>query len=107
LTSDHAPQGQNLWDGKPAGVVSVTPYQMGAMAASHAVRQALVYLNMPAMQQPEAYIAKVRDLLDSRGALKNRNTRKILAEFMVAFERWITRVGGDTAADFDAFMKER
>lgn len=102
------PQGQNLWDGKPAGVVSVTPYQMGAMAANHAVRQALVYLNMPAMQQPEAYIAKVRDLLDSRGALKNRNTRKILAEFMVAFERWITRVGGDTAAaDFDAFMKER
>jgi NAD(P)H-dependent FMN reductase/ketosteroid isomerase-like protein len=101
------PQGQNLWDGKPAGVVSVTPYQMGAMAANHAVRQALVYLNMPAMQQPEAYIAKVRDLLDSRGALKNRTTRKLLAEFMVAFERWITRVGGDATADFDAFMKDR
>jgi chromate reductase len=32
------PQGRNLWDGKPAGVVSVTPYQMGAMAANHAVR---------------------------------------------------------------------
>jgi chromate reductase len=71
-------------------VVSVTPYQMGAMAANHAVRQALVYLNMPAMQQPEAYIAKVRDLLVSRGALKNRKTRKFVAEFMAAFERWIT-----------------
>jgi NAD(P)H-dependent FMN reductase/ketosteroid isomerase-like protein len=102
------PEGQNLWDGKPAGVVSVTPYQQGAMAANHAVRQALVYLSMPAMQQPEAYISKVRDLLDSRGALKNRKTRKILTEFMAAFERWITRVGGDTAAaDFDAFMRER
>jgi NAD(P)H-dependent FMN reductase/ketosteroid isomerase-like protein len=102
------PDGRNLWDGKPAGVVSVTPYQMGAMAANHAVRQALVYLNMPAMQQPEAYIAKVRDLLDSRGALKNRKTRKFVAEFMAAFERWITRVGGDAAAaDFDVFMKER
>jgi NAD(P)H-dependent FMN reductase/ketosteroid isomerase-like protein len=102
------PEGQNLWDGKPAGVVSVTPYQTGAMAANHAVRQALVYLNMPAMQQPEAYISKVRDLLDSHGALKNRKTRKFLSEFMTAFESWIARVAGDTAAaDFDAFMQER
>jgi NAD(P)H-dependent FMN reductase len=31
-----------------AGIVSVTPYQMGAMAANHAVRQVLVFLNMPA-----------------------------------------------------------
>jgi NAD(P)H-dependent FMN reductase/ketosteroid isomerase-like protein len=102
------PAGQNLWDGKPAGVVSVTPYQMGAMAANHAVRQALVYLNMPAMQQPEAYVAKVRDLLDSHGTLKNRKTRQFLAEFMVAFQRWIARVAGDdSAADFDSFMKQR
>jgi hypothetical protein len=67
-----------------------------------------VYLNIPAMQQPEAYIAKVGELLDSRGALKHRKTRKFLAEFMAAFGRWITRVGGNTAAAaFDAFMKER
>jgi NAD(P)H-dependent FMN reductase/ketosteroid isomerase-like protein len=102
------PQGQNLWDGKPAGVVSVTPYQMGAMAANHAVRQALVYLNMPAMQQPEAYVAKVTELLDSRGALKNRKTRQLLTEFMAAFERWVGRLAADTAAaDFNSFMKQR
>lgn len=102
------PAGENLWDGKPAAVVSVTPFKMGAMAANHAVRQALVYLNMPAMQQPEAYIANVRDLLDSRGALTNRKTRKFLADFMAAFESWIERVTGHgSAADFDAFMKER
>jgi NAD(P)H-dependent FMN reductase/ketosteroid isomerase-like protein len=102
------PQGQNLWDGKPAGIVSVTPYQMGAMAANHAVRQALVFLNMPAMQQPEAYVGNVRDLLDSRGALKNRKTRKFLADFMVALERWIASVTSNaSAAEFDAFVKER
>jgi NAD(P)H-dependent FMN reductase len=88
------PQGQNRWDGKPAGVVSVTPYQSGGMAANHAVRQALVYINMPAMQQPEAYISKVADLLDARGALKNPKTRQFLTQFMGAFERWIVRVAG-------------
>jgi NAD(P)H-dependent FMN reductase/ketosteroid isomerase-like protein len=102
------PEGRNLWDGKPAGVVSVTPYQMGAMAANHAVRQALVYLNMPVMQQPEAYLAKVREVLDSRGALKNVKTRKFLTKFMAAFESWIVRAATDTsAADFDAFMQDR
>jgi NAD(P)H-dependent FMN reductase/ketosteroid isomerase-like protein len=102
------PQGQNLWDGKPAGIISVTPYQMGAMAANHAVRQALVFLNMPAMQQPEAYIGNVRELLDSRGALQNRKTRKFLGDFMAAFERWIAGVAGDaTAKDFDSFVKDR
>jgi NAD(P)H-dependent FMN reductase/ketosteroid isomerase-like protein len=101
------PEGKNLWDGKPAGVVSVTPYQSGAMAANHAIRQALVYLNMPAMQQPEAYIAKVSELLDSRGALKNPKTRKFLSDFMAAFERFIGRFEANTAADFAAFVKER
>lgn len=102
------PQGKNLWDGKPAAVVSVTPYQMGAMAANHAVRQALVYLNMPVMQQPEAYIAKAGELLDSRGALKNRGTRKFLSDFMAAFERFSARFDDNgSSADFDAFVKER
>jgi NAD(P)H-dependent FMN reductase/ketosteroid isomerase-like protein len=102
------PEGKNLWDGKPAGIVSVTPYQMGAMAANHAVRQALVFLNMPAMQQPEAYIGNVKDLLDSRGALKNLKTRKFLSDFLAAFERWAVRVAGDDAGThFDAFLKER
>jgi NAD(P)H-dependent FMN reductase/ketosteroid isomerase-like protein len=102
------PVGKNLWDGKPAGIVGVTPYQMGAMAANHAVRQALIFLNMPAMQQPEAYIGNVKDLLDSRGALKNLKTRRFLSAFMAAFERWAVRVAGvDSGADFGAFLKER
>lgn len=102
------PQGRNLWDGKPAAVVSVTPYQLGGIAANHAVRQALVYINMPAMQQPEAYIANVGDLLDARGELKNMKTRRFLGDFMAAFERWIARVAGEaSAADFAAFIEKR
>ncbi|MGX7348349.1 NADPH-dependent FMN reductase [Aerococcus vaginalis] len=50
------PLGQNVWDGKPALIVSQSSGAMGGMAANHAVRQALVFLNMQPMQQPELYV---------------------------------------------------
>src|SRR5690242_9661101 len=55
------PYGQSTLDGKPAGVVSVTPYQLGAFGANHALRQTFSFLNMPVMQQPEAYIGNAGD----------------------------------------------
>jgi NAD(P)H-dependent FMN reductase len=83
------PQGKNLWDGKPAGIISVTPYQLGAFGANHAVRQALVFINVPVMQQPEAYIGKVEELLDTDGRLKNADTGKLLTKFMNALADWV------------------
>lgn len=82
------PQGKSVWDGKPAGIVSVTPYKLGALGANHALRQALVYLNVPAMQQPEAYIANAGELFDGDGKLKSDETNKIFTQFMAAFDRW-------------------
>ena len=48
------PYGESAWNGKPAAVVSVTPGAMGGFGANHAIRQSLVFLNMPVLQQPEA-----------------------------------------------------
>jgi NAD(P)H-dependent FMN reductase/ketosteroid isomerase-like protein len=102
------PQGQNLWDGKPAAVISVTPYKLGAFGANHHVRQALVFLNMPAMPQPEAYIGGAGDLFDTDGDLKDEGAAKFLAHFMAAFETWALRIGGHaTDAGFEAFMDRR
>jgi NAD(P)H-dependent FMN reductase len=86
------PQGKNAYDGMPAGVVSVTPYGMGAFGANHALRQTFVFLNMPVMQQPEAYIGNVGDLLDEDGKLKTGDTPEFLAKFMRAFGSWVTTV---------------
>jgi chromate reductase len=82
------PQGKSVWDGKPAGIVSVTPYKLGAFGANHALRQALVYLNVPAMQQPEAYIANAGELFDAEGKVKTEETKKIFTQFMAAFGQW-------------------
>jgi NAD(P)H-dependent FMN reductase len=88
------PYGGNLWNSMPAGVVSVTPYTSGAMGANHALRQTFIYLNMPAMQQPEAYISNAGELVDAEGKIMNEKTGEILTDYMGAFAKWIDAVRG-------------
>jgi NAD(P)H-dependent FMN reductase len=85
------PQGKNVFDGLPAGVVSVTPYKMGAFGANHALRQTFAFLNMLVMQQPEAYIGGVADLFDEKGALKSGETKTFFDIFLGAFDSWVHR----------------
>jgi chromate reductase, NAD(P)H dehydrogenase (quinone) len=83
------PYGKNAWNGKPGAVVSVAPGAIGGFGANHNLRQSLVFLNVPAMQQPEAYIGKAADLFDERGDLANESTREFAAKFMDAFAAWV------------------
>jgi chromate reductase len=85
------PYGKNAWNGKPGAVVSVSPGAIGAFGANHHLRQMLVFLNVPAMQQPEAYIGGADKLFDAAGNLTNDGTREFLTKFMAAFEIWVTR----------------
>lgn len=83
------PVGKSVWDGKPGAVVSVSPGAIGAFGANHHLRQSLVFLNVPALQQPEVYLGGVADLVDAEGNITNEGTRAFLATFMNAFARWI------------------
>lgn len=83
------PYGKNAFDGKPAAVVSVTPGALGAFGANHHLRQSLVFLNMPVLQQPEMYLAGVGDWFDDQGRLKKDDTRAFLAKFAQVFAAWI------------------
>ncbi len=83
------PYGHSVWDRKPAAVVSVSPGAIGGFGANHHLRQSLVFLNVPAMPQPEAYIGGAATLFDKEGNLTNDGTRKFLKSFMEAFAAWI------------------
>ena len=50
------PYGKSIWSGKPAAVVSVSPGAISGFGANHHLRQSLVFLDMPTLQQPEANI---------------------------------------------------
>ncbi len=85
------PYGASAWAGKPAAIVSVSPGVMGAFGANHHLRQSLVFLDMPAMQQPEAYIGQADKMFDASGAFANPATRDFLVKFLDAFDAWIRR----------------
>lgn len=82
------PYGQSAWDGKPGAVVSVTPGNLGGFGANHHLRQSLMFLNVPTMQQPEAYVSGAAGLFDDKGALTSDATRTFLEKFITAFAGW-------------------
>lgn len=86
------PYGKSVWNGKPAAVISDSPGAIGAFGANHHLRQSLVYLNMPTLAQPEAYIGGIDKSVDESGQFTNEETRKFCANFMSEFERWIQRL---------------
>ena len=85
------PYGKSVWDGKPGAVVSVSPGGLSAFGANHHLRQSLVFLNVPTMQQPEAYIGNAASLFDASGNLINEDTQKFLHKIMSSFAEWINR----------------
>jgi chromate reductase len=86
------PYGSSVWDRKPAAIVSCSPSAIGAFGANHHLRQSLVFLNVPTMQQPEAYVGHADKLFDEHGELVNDGTSEFLQGFMQAFAKWVEAV---------------
>jgi chromate reductase len=83
------PYGQSVWDGKPGAVMSVAPGAMGGFGANHHLRQSMVFLNVPMLQQPEAYVGGAANLFDEAGTLTNESTQKFFKAFIDAFATWV------------------
>lgn len=92
------PYGANAWQGKPGAVVSVSPGAIGGFGANHHLRQSLVFLDVLAMPQPEAYIGRAADVFDADGALTKESTRQFLRTFLEAFDRWIATLSAKVSA---------
>jgi chromate reductase len=83
------PYGMSVFSRKPAAVVSVTGGSLGAFGANHHLRQSLVFLDMPTLQQPEMYVGGATKLFDEQGRLVNDDTRALMKKFVDAFAKWI------------------
>ncbi len=81
------PYGESVWGGKPAAIVTASMGATGGFGANHHLRQSLVFLDMPTMQQPEAYVGKVQDILTDGGVVEG--SREFLAGFMARFAAWV------------------
>jgi chromate reductase len=86
------PYGSSVYSGKPAAVLTVSPGAIGGFGANHQIRQSLVFLDMPALQQPESSLGGVGKWFDASGALIDESAKGFLAKFGQAFAAWIGRV---------------
>jgi chromate reductase, NAD(P)H dehydrogenase (quinone) len=86
------PYGSSVWDRKPGAIVSGSPGAIGGFGANHHLRQSLVFLNVPTVQQPEVYLSHVDKLFDEHGEVASDGTRQFLLQFMQAFANWIETV---------------
>ena len=82
------PYGKSVWNGKPGAVISASPGGIGGFGANHHLRQSLVFLNVPAMQQPEAYVGHADKMFDESGKAVE-GSRKFVQGFIDAYASWV------------------
>ncbi|MGR3742213.1 NADPH-dependent FMN reductase [Companilactobacillus sp. DQM5] len=85
------PYGENIWENKPAVIISVSPGAISGFGANHQLRQSLVFLNMPVVQQPEAYIGGVTNLLNDEGKVTNEGTLGFFSSIVEAFVELVNK----------------
>ena len=84
------PYGASVWNQKPAAIVSASPGGIGGFGANHQLRQACVFLNMPVMQHPEAYLGRVNDdSFNPDGKLKDGGLKDLVLSLSNAFADWV------------------
>src|SRR5436190_1910001 len=87
------PYGQSVFDKKPGAIVTASPGSIGGFGSNHQIRQACVFLNMPVMQQPEAYLGHVTDdSFDADGKLKEGSLKELITGLAHAFHDWVDMI---------------
>jgi chromate reductase len=85
------PYGKSVWSGKPCAVVSTSPGALGGFGANHHLRQCFVFLDMPALQQPEMYVGAVDKLVEAGGKVTSDASRDLFTKFLATFATWMER----------------
>ena len=96
LDQGSRPYGQSVWGGKPAGVVGVSVGTIGTALAQQHLRNILAYLDMPVLDQPEAYIQWQDDLIAEDHTIAERS-REFLAGWMRTYLTFVEQHKAMTA----------
>jgi chromate reductase len=87
------PYGHSVWNGKPTAIVTASPGSIGGFGSNHQIRQACVFLNMPVMAQPEAYLGHVtNDSFDADGCLKEGPLKELVVKLAHSFHDWVDMI---------------
>ena len=94
-TLDHAsrPYGDSAWAGKPAGILGASGGVIGTACAQQHLRPILAYLDMPTLNQPEAYVHVKKDFFNEDGSIGS-GSRDFLQGWLDAFLAWVRKHAG-------------
>ncbi|MBS0316397.1 MAG: NAD(P)H-dependent oxidoreductase [Proteobacteria bacterium] len=83
------PYGASAWAGKPAGVIGTSTGAVATALAQQHLRNVLVFLDMPTMAQPEAFVQMREGLFDADGNIAVDATRQFLQGWMDKYANWV------------------
>lgn len=78
------PYDDNVWLGKPAAIMGASVGSLGTARAQYHLRQILVSLNMPVVNQPEVMIGNAAQAFNQNGKLTNDTTRQFIQQLLIA-----------------------
>lgn len=89
---DHAsrPYGQNVWAGKPAGILGCSIGVIGTAMAQQHLRNVLSFLDVPTLNQPEAFIQAKDGLFDEAGNI-SAGSKQFLQNWMDRYVAWVKK----------------
>ncbi|SRR5699024_1709563 len=85
------PFGQNAFAHKPAGVIGASPGNPGTSMSQQHLRNVLSYLNVPTLNQPEAFIQFTPQRFADDGTAQDDATREVLQNWLSAYYDWTKR----------------
>jgi chromate reductase, NAD(P)H dehydrogenase (quinone) len=86
------PYGKSSFNGKPTGIVSNSPGQLGGVSAAKHLQNILPGICGPIMQQPEVYYLNgVGDAFDDKGELVKEALQKVLKQYIDAFAAFVDK----------------
>jgi chromate reductase len=77
--------------GKPVAIMGASPSQIGTARAQLHLRQLLGHVQARVLPPPELLVARAHERFDAELRLNHEATRRVLAELLERFVRWIAR----------------
>lgn len=78
------PHGESAWQGKPAAMMGASPGNLGSARAQYHLRQILVALDMPVVDDPEVMIGNAAQKFDQDGTLTDEPTKQRIQKLLAA-----------------------
>lgn len=92
LDTASRPYGKNAFARKPGAVIGASIGAIGTAMAQQHLRNVLAYLDVPLLNQPEAYVHFTENLIDDAGTVGNEKTRAFLQAWVNGYVAWVDLV---------------